>query len=82
MKVWYETKKSGLLLLRFRYEGKRYTLTTGLLDYRIQNLIDHRENDLSDKTDIGAGYFDHTLLKYKPQKLGAKPTNITAVEPG
>ncbi len=54
--------------------------TLSQLDYTIQNSIDHRENDLSDKTDVGAGYFDHTLLKYKPQKLGAKPTNITAVE--
>ncbi len=79
MKVWYETKKTGLLLIRFRFEGQRYTLTTGLHDSEFNR-------DIADKiighikVDVGAGYFDPTLLKYKPKKLGAKPTNISAVE--
>jgi integrase len=79
MKVWYETKKSGLLLIRFRYEGKRYTLTTGLHDSEFNRSAADRIIARI-KTDIGAGYFDPTLLKYKPQRLGAKPTSITAVE--
>jgi integrase len=79
MKVWYETKKTGLLLIRFRHEGKRYTLTTGLHDSEFNRSI--AEKTISRiKTDVGAGYFDPTLLKYKPQILGAKPTNMTAVE--
>jgi integrase len=54
-------------------------LTTGLHDSEFNR-------DIADKiigrikVDIGAGYFDLTLLKYKPQKLGANPTSITAVE--
>jgi hypothetical protein len=39
MKVWYETKKNGLLLIRFRHEGKRYTLTTGLHDSEFNRSI-------------------------------------------
>jgi integrase len=80
MKIWYETKKSGLLLIRFRYEGKRYTLTTGLHDSEFNRSAADRIIARI-KTDIGAGYFDPTLLKYKPQGLEAKPTSITAVEP-
>jgi integrase len=79
MKVWYETKKSGLLLIRFRYEGKRYTLTTGCIDSVFNRTVADRIIARI-KTDVGAGYFDPTLLRYKPQKLGAKPTSITAVE--
>jgi integrase len=79
MKVWYETKKTGLLLIRFRYEGKRYTLTTGLHDSEFNRSIADKIIGRI-KVDVGAGYFDPTLLKYKPQKLGAKPTSITAVE--
>ena len=30
--------------------------------------------------DIAYGNFDTTLLRYKPRKLGNKPTEITAVE--
>jgi integrase len=30
--------------------------------------------------DISAGYFDHTLLKYKPRTLGKTATEISAVE--
>jgi hypothetical protein len=55
--------------------------TPSQLDYTIQNSIDRREDNLSDKTDIGAGYFDHTLLKCKPQKLGAKPTRMPIGNP-
>jgi integrase len=79
MKVWYETKKSGLLLLRFRHEGKRYTLTTGLKDSEFNRLIVSKTISRIE-TDIAAGYFDPTLLKYKPRRLGAKPTEITAVD--
>jgi integrase len=79
MKVWYETKKSGLLLIRFRHEGKRYTLTTGLHDSEFNRSIADKIIGRI-KVDAGAGYFDPTLLKYKPQRLGAKPTSITAVE--
>ncbi len=79
MKVWYETKKSGLLLLRFRYEGKRYTLTTGLQDSEFNRSITSKTISRIE-TDIAAGYFDPTLLKYKPHRLGAKPTEITAVK--
>jgi integrase len=79
MKVWYETKKSGLLLLRFRHEGKRYTLTTGLKDSAFNRSIASKTISRIE-IDIRAEYFDPTLLKYKPQKLGAKPTSITVVE--
>jgi hypothetical protein len=49
MKVWYETKKSGLLLLRFRHEGKRYTLTTGLKDSAFNRSIALAEQTGHDK---------------------------------
>jgi integrase len=79
MKFWYETKKTGLLLIRFRHEGKRYALTTGLHDSEFNRLVASKITTRI-KFDIDAEYFDPTLSKYKPPKLGTKPTNITAVE--
>jgi integrase len=79
MNVWYETRKSGLLLIRFWHEGKRYTLSTWLYDSEFNRSVADKVIGRI-KVDVGAGYFDPTLLKYKPQKLGAKPTSITAVE--
>jgi hypothetical protein len=32
------------------------------------------------KIDLESGHYDETLLKYKPRKLGANPTEISAVE--
>jgi integrase len=67
------------LLLRWSYEGKSYSFS--LKDHN--NPIGKSAAKMKLATiekDIRAGYFDTTLLKYKPRKTGSNPTEITAVD--
>jgi integrase len=78
-KVWIESK-NGSLRLRWRIEGKRYCLGLGVRDSPTGRAFANRKKG-EVQMDLIAGYFDTTLLKYRPRKLGNKPTGITAVEP-
>jgi integrase len=77
-KVWIETK-DNVLRLRWRYEGKRHCLSLGVQDTPTGRAYANQKISQI-QMDILAGYFDPTLLKYKPRKLGANPTEIPAVE--
>ena len=72
-------KHRNKLRLRWRYQNKRYTLST----YREANAIGHayaKQLKSQVELDMEAGYFDDSLLKYKPRILGPKPTEISAPE--
>ncbi|MBD2198084.1 MULTISPECIES: Arm DNA-binding domain-containing protein [Calothrix] len=55
----------GRLQLRFRYAGKRYTLSIGLPD-TIVNRKAAEAKARQIELDILSGNFDPTLAKYKP----------------
>jgi integrase len=77
-KVWIESK-NGSLRLRWRFEGKRYCLGLGVKDTPTgRAFADRKKGEIG--MDIIAGYFDRTLLKYKPHKLGKNPTDISAAD--
>jgi integrase len=77
-KVWIESK-NGSLRLRWRFEGKRYCLGLGVRDSPTgRAFADRKKGDI--QIDLIAGYFDRSLLKYRPQKLGKNPTDLTAVQ--
>jgi integrase len=59
---------NGRLQLRFRYGGKRYYLSLGLPDTKInRKAAEAKKNQI--ELDIASGNFDPTLLKYKPQSV-------------
>jgi integrase len=67
------------LLLRWKHEGKPYSFS--MRGYNNPVGRSQAESKLAEiKTDIIAGYFDPTLLKYRLRKTGKKPTAISAVE--
>jgi integrase len=72
-----ETKGTALRL-RWRHEGKRYCLGLGVKNNPAGKAFANQKKALIEM-DIISGYFDPTLLKYKPRKLGANPSEITAV---
>jgi integrase len=78
MNIWIETKGDNLRL-RWRHEGKRYCLGLDTRDNPTGRALVKQKIDQIEM-DMMAGYFDPTLLKYKPQKLGKNPTQVTAVE--
>ncbi|WP_322746150.1 Arm DNA-binding domain-containing protein [Nostoc sp. LEGE 06077] len=56
------------LQLRFRYGGKRYYLSLGLSDIKInRKAAEAKKNQI--ELDIASGNFDPTLNKYKPQSV-------------
>ena len=56
------------LQLRFRYGGKRYYLSLGLPDTKInRKAAEAKKNQI--ELDIASGNFDPTLNKYKPQSV-------------
>lgn len=77
-KIWTE-RKGNNLRLRWRHEGKRYCLGLGVKDTPTGRAF-ARQKASQIEMDVIAGYFDPTLLKYRPRKLGTNPTEITAVE--
>ena len=66
------------LLLRWRHESKPYSFS--MKGYNNPVGRSQAELKLAEiNTDIIAGYFDPTLLKYRLRKTGKKPTVISAV---
>jgi integrase len=67
------------LVIRWKFEGKPYSLSFAGCNTSIGKLmVEGVANRI--KLDIDAGYFDKSLLKYKPQKLGKNPTSVSAIE--
>jgi len=56
----------GRLRLRWRFEGKRYTLSIGLPDSKVNRQV-AQQKATTIELDIASGNFDASLKKYKPQ---------------
>jgi integrase len=78
MLAWIEVKGHSLRI-RGRFEGKRFCISLGLKDSTIGRAAAALKLAEVNR-DLQAGYFDETLLKYKPRKLGRNSTEIMAVE--
>jgi len=65
-KVKVETDK-GWLRLRFSYQGKRYALTLGLPDSKVNRMVAEQKAHQIE-LDIISGNFDKSLRKYKTQR--------------
>ena len=77
-KIWIE-KTGKTLRLRWNYEGKKQALSLGVADHPVGRAFAAKKMaEIS--MDLISGHYDPTLLKYKPRKLGANPTEISAVE--
>jgi integrase len=80
MKVTIESRKDRLILRWVCPEtGKRVSISTSVEDSptgraHAQNIKCQIEND------VRFGYYDPTLLKYKPRTIGKNATEITTVE--
>jgi integrase len=77
-KIWIEPTGKTLRLVWY-YEGKRHRLSLGIPDNSIGRALAAKKM-AEIKIDLESGYYDPTLLKYRPRKLGANPTELTAVE--
>jgi integrase len=76
--IWID-KKGNTLRLRWLYEGKRTQLSLGVRDNPTGRAFANQKKSQIEM-DIISGHYDPTLLKYKPRKLGTKPTEISAVK--
>jgi integrase len=70
---------NGRYRLRWLYQGKRYTMSCGVPATPTGKAL-AKQKAAQIELDISAGYFDPTLLKYKPRTLGKTATEISAVE--
>ncbi|MBW4553933.1 MAG: tyrosine-type recombinase/integrase [Aphanocapsa sp. GSE-SYN-MK-11-07L] len=70
---------NGRLRLRWRHQGKRYTLGCGVDDNPTGRAV-AKQKAAQIELDIQAGYFDPTLLKYRPRLIGRNPTEVSALE--
>jgi integrase len=77
-KIWLEPTGKTLRLVWY-YEGKRHRLSLGIPDNSIGRAL-AAQKMAEINIDLESGYYDPTLLKYRPRKLGANPTELTAVE--
>jgi hypothetical protein len=78
IKVTIENDR-GRLRLRWQFLGERYQLSTGLNNNATGRGV-ARMKAGQIETDIAAGYFDLSLLKYKPRTLGQGATELTVCE--
>jgi integrase len=78
MKITIENH-DGRLRLRWLHQGKRYTMSCGVSDNATGRAI-ARQKAAQIELDVQAGYFDVTLLKYKPRTMGKTATEISAPE--
>jgi integrase len=78
MKVWIESN-DGRLRLRWNYQGKRYGFSLGVDDNATGRAV-ARQRAAQIELDIAANYFDPTLMKYKPRRLGRSATELSARE--
>ena len=80
MKVTIESRKSRLLLRWVCPEtGKRVSISTGVED-STTGLAHANSIKCQIENDVRFGYYDRTLLKYKPRTIGKNATEITTVE--
>ena len=69
----------GLLRLRWHHSGKLHTLSLGVRDDAIgKSMAEIKASEI--ERDIAAGYFDTTLLKYKPRTRGKNATELSCPE--
>jgi integrase len=78
MKVTVEDHQ-GRYRLRWQHQGKRYTLSCGVPSTPTGKAVAKMKAAEIEK-DLACGYFDPTLLKYRPRTLGKTATEITAPE--
>lgn len=77
-KIWIEPTGKTLRLVWY-YQGKRQRLSLGMPDNPTgRSLAEIKMAEI--KVDLISGHYDETLLKYRPRKFGANPTEISAVE--
>ncbi|KGF73199.1 integrase [Neosynechococcus sphagnicola sy1] len=70
---------NGRLRLRWLYQGKRYTMGCGVPDNATGRAV-AKQKAAQIELDIQAGYFDPSLLKYKPRTLGKNATEMSCTE--
>jgi integrase len=75
MSTVYIENHDGRLRLRWFHANRRYTLAVGVDDNATGRAVARTRAGLIE-TDIAAGYFDPTLLKYKPRLSGKNATEI------
>jgi integrase len=78
MKITIEVRK-GRLVLRWNDGNKRHNLSTGAYDNPIGRAQAERKR-AEIQTDWEAGYYDATLVKYRPKTRGKNASEITAVQ--
>lgn len=78
MKVTIENH-GNRLRLRWRHQGKRYTMAVGVSGNATGQAL-ARQKAAQIEIDISAGYFDKSLLKYKPRILGKTATELSCPE--
>ena len=64
------------LRLRWRFQGKRYALSIGLPDSKINRQVAQQKATIIE-LDIASGNFDATLKKYKPHTQNGQVLSIT-----
>jgi integrase len=69
----------GRYRLRWLHQGKRYTMSCGVPATPTGKAI-AKQKAAQIELDISAGYFDPTLLKYKPKTIGKNATELTVPE--
>lgn len=69
----------GRYRLRWLYQGKRYTMSCGVPATPTGKAI-AKQKAAQIELDISVGYFDPTLLKYRPKTLGKTVTEISCAE--
>jgi integrase len=80
MKVTIENHR-GILRLRFDDGVKRRCISTGLPDSPVGRArAIEQKNRIELDFELGLGYYDATLLRYRPQTLGKNATDISAPE--
>jgi Arm DNA-binding domain len=68
----------GWLRLRWSYAGKRYTLSVGLPEGKINRVVAERKAKLIER-DLLTETFDPTLAKYKTQPLTSNEIGVVEV---
>jgi integrase len=69
----------GRYRLRWLYQGKRFTMSCGVPATPTGKAI-AKQKAAQIELDLSAGYFDPTLLKYKPRTIGKNASEISCAE--
>ena len=68
----------GRLRLRWRYQGKRYALSIGLPDSKINRQVAQQQATVIE-LDIASANFDSTLKKYKPHTQNGQGLSVVSL---